>query len=722
MQEQKPSLSRSHSSSTLNNKKIVFLGRARASKSELEIDVGTVSRPSSKSVTTIEESPSSSTDETKLYYPKTVEPDMIITLWETFRAIEDELILKPDISILKGEQDLIHRPSFYNLGVYASRPFPLFPHDVSIDRLPDGSIGFKGGSLEGFVNTMLIPGYDAYQFVKDGLMVLDYVLPRTQFMDMLIQRFIEVEEFEINEFVPEHYIILGPTTRLRILMVLNMWVQDYFCDFIYDKQLCYKLFSLINYIRHSSINIDQEYSNMLTNTIKKQLFILASRTSDFDAQLLVGKLFFSKDRSKLMFNTAGASVLDMIGNFLSVELQKSWTLEPSESQVLVEHLISQGIIDESNGDIKISLRHEVPLTSHSDMASVTYQNIMSSYSVKVIGQQLTLIEWSLFCEVQISEFYHTAWTDKEKQHEIAPRLMKLIARTNKLNYWIITEIVTCTSLRKRVSKIIHFVQLAQYLISINNFHTAFSIISGLNSGALSRMVLTWEAVPYEVVQSLQELKKICNNTQNWKVYRDMLNDITNTKNPFFPYIGLVFSDLAFTEAGNQTIMNKDEVKQGTAEPIYNFKKISYLSSIIKYILLAKQRNFHYFTRNEPLLLYLTHFLQTIETTEELFEASKECESSEKVKQYKELKQKLDAMLALPPEQHDEKEIKRVEREMKKIQKDTSSFTDTLLSVSSTYLDATSEILSLTKGSIMKKFKSKRGSAVKENVSNEDSQQ
>ena len=61
-------------------------------------------------------------------------------------------------------------------------------------------------------------------------------------------------------------------------------------------------------------------------------------------------------------------------------------------------------------------------------------------------------------------------------------------------YWVATEIVTEKSIIKRARMIKHFLKVAAYCQSCNNFNSMFCILSGLAHPSLKRLDETWSKV------------------------------------------------------------------------------------------------------------------------------------------------------------------------------------------------------------------------------------
>merc|ERR1712012_1261945 len=76
-----------------------------------------------------------------------------------------------------------------------------------------------------------------------------------------------------------------------------------------------------------------------------------------------------------------------------------------------------------------------------------------------------------------------------------PNLNTFSALVNREMMWVITEIVSETSLYKRMRAIKQFIKIARQCKETQNFNSMFAIISGLGHGAVARLKSSWEKLP-----------------------------------------------------------------------------------------------------------------------------------------------------------------------------------------------------------------------------------
>jgi hypothetical protein len=75
------------------------------------------------------------------------------------------------------------------------------------------------------------------------------------------------------------------------------------------------------------------------------------------------------------------------------------------------------------------------------------------------------------------------------------------------------------------------------LRDINNYNGVMEILGGINTWAVQRLKNTWEAIPKEVLKTLEELDNLMENKQNYKAYRNALKMSSSQNQPTLPYLG-----------------------------------------------------------------------------------------------------------------------------------------------------------------------------------------
>lgn len=183
-----------------------------------------------------------------------------------------------------------------------------------------------------------------------------------------------------------------------------------------------------------------------------------------------------------------------------------------------------------------------------------------------LARQMSLIDFSIFRQIDHSELLHKSWMKKEKEIR-APNVLKLIERFNNISYWVTSEIVLEQNLKSRTSVLCYFIQLAEELQLIGNFHSLMAVYASLNNICVQRMKLTWKEVKSKYINILKKIDDLMSCKDNYKRYRLRLS---LTAPPAIPFIGSYLSDLTFIEE------NEDCEEGG----IINWEKMRMLGKIL----------------------------------------------------------------------------------------------------------------------------------------------
>ncbi|XP_052000219.1 rap guanine nucleotide exchange factor 5-like isoform X2 [Xyrauchen texanus] len=186
---------------------------------------------------------------------------------------------------------------------------------------------------------------------------------------------------------------------------------------------------------------------------------------------------------------------------------------------------------------------------------------MLSMNTWDVAVSLTNCDWSLFSNVHEQELvYFMLSRDSSTSHTVA--LEQLLQRCNETQQWVMTEVLLCPTLCKRVQLFKKFIKIAAHCKAQMNLNSFFAIIMGLNSPAVSRLTQTWEKVPGKFRKLFSELESLTDPSLNHKAYRDAFRKMKSPKIPFLP---LLLKDITFIHEGNKTFLDN----------LVNFDKLVY---------------------------------------------------------------------------------------------------------------------------------------------------
>ncbi|XP_029920125.1 rap guanine nucleotide exchange factor 5 [Myripristis murdjan] len=186
-----------------------------------------------------------------------------------------------------------------------------------------------------------------------------------------------------------------------------------------------------------------------------------------------------------------------------------------------------------------------------------------------VAAALTHLDWSLFNSIHEQELvYYTLSRAPGTGHTAA--LSVLLQRCNEVQQWVMSEVLMCVSLNKRVQLLKKFIKIAAHCKAQRNLNSAFAIIMGLNTAAVSRLNQTWEKCPGKFKKLFSELELITDPSLNHKAYREAFKRMKPPKIPFMP---LLLKDITFIHEGNKTFHDN----------LVNFEKLHMIADTVRLI-------------------------------------------------------------------------------------------------------------------------------------------
>jgi son of sevenless-like protein len=185
-----------------------------------------------------------------------------------------------------------------------------------------------------------------------------------------------------------------------------------------------------------------------------------------------------------------------------------------------------------------------------------------------VARQLTLIEHNLYRTITPCECLRQRWTGKDKA-TLAPNIIALIDRFNKVSRWCCSEIVREKDLKSRAVILNRFILIASQCRELNNFNGVMEIMAGLQNAAAYRLKKTWNLLPNKTWDIWEELTHLMSSEDNFRVFREALHKINP---PCIPYLGVFLTDLTFIEDGNPDFLRPD---------LINITKLRYGARVIQ---------------------------------------------------------------------------------------------------------------------------------------------
>jgi len=198
------------------------------------------------------------------------------------------------------------------------------------------------------------------------------------------------------------------------------------------------------------------------------------------------------------------------------------------------------------------------------------QRNLLDISATALAEQLTYKEASMYRAIQPPELLNQNWSSANKR-ETAKNVVLMVERSNKVSYWVATEICMCKDLKKRVSALKRFINVAHKCYEAHNYNTTMEILGGLNNIAVTRLKKTWAELPERYQLMWDKITVIMDTKNNFSEYRNALSQATQQNVPVVPFLGVFLRDLTFIEDGNPNKIGKHA----------NFEKINLLGSVIR---------------------------------------------------------------------------------------------------------------------------------------------
>ncbi|KAI1283781.1 Rap guanine nucleotide exchange factor 4 [Halotydeus destructor] len=190
----------------------------------------------------------------------------------------------------------------------------------------------------------------------------------------------------------------------------------------------------------------------------------------------------------------------------------------------------------------------------------TFQAI-DDMSTNDIAYYFTQYSWSLFTNVHEYELIYHVFGRHNFVH-ITSNLDLFLRHFNELQYWVVTEIVLCNNISRRVQMLRKFIKLAGLFKEYQNLNGFFAICMGLSNVAVSRLAQTWDRLPSKVKRTFGQYESIIDPSRNHRRYRMY---VAKLDSPIVPFVPLTLKDMTFADEGNKTFLDKGLV---------NFEKMS----------------------------------------------------------------------------------------------------------------------------------------------------
>jgi son of sevenless-like protein len=243
-----------------------------------------------------------------------------------------------------------------------------------------------------------------------------------------------------------------------------------------------------------------------------------------------------------------------------------------------------------------------------------------------VARQLTIMDFKLYSSIRPVECLNKAWSkeavwndDPQQQHRHqnhqdghvnTSHIRASIEYCNQVTSWVSDVILSQLEVKKRVTLIKHWVQIAERCRQLNNFNTCMAILSAFDNSAVGRLKRTWEMVGARTNQVLSQIRKLLNANRNFTEYRSIIHSVNP---PCIPFLGIYLQDLTFIEDGNSDYLK-------TSKDLINFAKRAKTAEVIREI--QQYQSTHYqLTTVDEIQAFIQTNLQSTRDEEQLYNES-----------------------------------------------------------------------------------------------------
>ena len=190
-----------------------------------------------------------------------------------------------------------------------------------------------------------------------------------------------------------------------------------------------------------------------------------------------------------------------------------------------------------------------------------------------LARQLTIKTSSIVCAILPEELLATEWMKRSGSLAVNVRATTQLA-TDLANF-VADSILQQEEPKRRAATIKQWVKIANKCLELVNYESLMAIVCALNTSTITRLKRTWEIVSQKTKSLFELLKSIIDNSRNYTVLRQRLQ---NQVPPCLPFVGMYMTDLTFVDHGNQTTRSLT-AEEGSVQVI-NFDKHMKTAKII----------------------------------------------------------------------------------------------------------------------------------------------
>ncbi|KAJ6226810.1 guanine nucleotide exchange factor [Anaeramoeba flamelloides] len=403
---------------------------------------------------------------------------------------------------------------------------------------------------------------------------------------------------------------VAKTTKLNIVKILKIWIQNYYYYFINNASLIQELKNFINNI----ISKDNEMKKFAV-LLFQILQIMGNRGESINKHIQNFIIENEKLKDKETKNAKDSNNKHVMGKEHKGTGEKERENEKeNEKEKEREKEVEKGM----NKIVKVPK----PVIPEKNFQTLIFSQIDNDEFVR----QITLIEFQLFEKIKPIEFLEQKWLMNSQTNQ-CNNLLKFLNHFNSFINWLVSKIISQKEIQKRVSLISKLIKIAEKCLQINNLNTLIEIIIALTHPAIYRLRQTWNKIPKDLIQTWKNISRFSKKSNNYKELKQKLKSTQISPNPVLPYLGIFLSDLIsidnlhpnFISSSNLNNNNNNKKK-------INFIKMKKISKIILQIKKFQKLKYYFLSVNEIQDFILNDFTELIQY-ETLYQTSLQLEQS-----------------------------------------------------------------------------------------------
>lgn len=372
---------------------------------------------------------------------------------------------------------------------------------------------------------------------------------------------------------------LNQSVQLRVIIILKMWLETSFKDFISDKELMESFNDFCNdEVLQSKMS---KWGKMLKDTVERKSIEYYAT----DLRTVISRMTDEKTGIKYEKKKEDA-------NFFRGEEALFWLkfalgLRDEDASIIANIMLSEELIlPKSKGSrygsrIEVFNPKQLYFFSFEKRGTLKKTKGLLDYHPLDIARQLSIIEFELFRNISMREFSNNSWSQNNpKRLENAPNIVKIIEISNDVSFWVATEIVTTGNLKKRITLLKHFISIAECCNKIRFFSGVFEIVTGLSLPCIRRLKETWKGLPQKSIEAFISLEEFCSSDDNFSMLRRQFSRVGSEAT--LPHLGLFLMDITFINDGNPTFLENGHV---------NFLKMNILAKTLRIIRICQETTF-----------------------------------------------------------------------------------------------------------------------------------